>query len=88
MRILERLDELAAIGDRIGYSTEEDRAHELASGWFRAAGLDVEVDAAGNLIGRVPGGAQERTEKLARPQAETNRGNRVCAEQSGPEAAR
>ena len=55
MRILERLDELAAIGDRIGYSPEEDAAHELAAGWFREAGLEVEVDAAGNLIGRVPG---------------------------------
>ena len=59
MRILERLDELAAIGDRIGYSPEEDSAHELAAGWFRGAGLEVEVDAAGNLIGRVPGGARE-----------------------------
>jgi allantoate deiminase len=58
VRILERLDELAAIGDRIGYSPEEDRAHELAAGWFRDAGLEVEVDAAGNLIGRVPGGAR------------------------------
>jgi allantoate deiminase len=59
MRVLERLDELAAIGDRIGYSPEEDHAHELAAGWFRAAGLEVEVDAVGNLIGRVPGGSHE-----------------------------
>jgi acetylornithine deacetylase/succinyl-diaminopimelate desuccinylase-like protein len=59
MRILERLEQLAAIGDRIGYSPEEDRAHELAAGWFRAAGLEIEVDAAGNLIGRVPGGSHE-----------------------------
>jgi allantoate deiminase len=59
VRILDRLDELAALGDRIGYSAEEDAAHELAARWFRAAGLEVEVDAAGNLIGRIPGGARE-----------------------------
>ena len=59
MRVLERLDELAAIGDRIGYSPEEDAAHELAAGWFREAGLEVEVDAAGNLVGRVPGGDRQ-----------------------------
>lgn len=59
MRILERLDELAALGDRIGYSVEEDAAHELAAAWFREAGLDVEVDGAGNLIGRIPGGERE-----------------------------
>ena len=59
MRILERLDELAALGDRIGYSPEEDAAHALAARWFREAGLETEVDAAGNLIGRIPGGARE-----------------------------
>ncbi len=58
MRIFERLDQLAALGDRIGYSPEEDAAHELAAGWFREAGLDVEVDGAGNLIGRIPGGGR------------------------------
>jgi len=56
VRILERLDELYAIGDRIGYSPEEQRAHDLAAGWFREAGLEVEVDEGGNLVGRVPGG--------------------------------
>ena len=59
MRILERLEELAALGDRVGYSPEEDAAHELAAGWFRKAGLEVEVDAAGNLIGRIPGGMRQ-----------------------------
>jgi acetylornithine deacetylase/succinyl-diaminopimelate desuccinylase-like protein len=59
VRILERLDELAALGDRIGYSAEEDAAHELAARWFREAGLEVEIDAAGNLIGRVPGGERQ-----------------------------
>ena len=54
MRVFERLDELYAIGGgtRRGYSPEEDAAHELAAGWMREAGLEPEVDAAGNLIGR------------------------------------
>lgn len=51
MRLLKRIEEIYAIGDRVGYSPEEDRAHELAAGWMREAGLAVEVDAAGNLIG-------------------------------------
>ena len=59
MRILDRLEQLAAMGDRIGYSPEEDRAHDLAAGWFREAGLEVEVDAGGNLIGRIPAGARQ-----------------------------
>ncbi len=59
MRVMERLEQLAVMGDRIGYSAEEDAAHELAAGWFREAGLEVEVDAAGNLIGRVPGGTRQ-----------------------------
>jgi acetylornithine deacetylase/succinyl-diaminopimelate desuccinylase-like protein len=58
MRVMERLEQLAALGDRIGYSPEEDAAHKLAAGWFREAGLAVEADAAGNLIGIVPGGAR------------------------------
>ena len=57
MRVHERLDELYAIGggvgaDRVGGAPGEDRAHELAAEWMRAAGLEVEVDDAGNLIGR------------------------------------
>jgi acetylornithine deacetylase/succinyl-diaminopimelate desuccinylase-like protein len=58
MRIMERLEQLAALGDRIGYSPEEDAAHALAAGWMREAGLEVEVDEARNLIGRVPGGSR------------------------------
>jgi acetylornithine deacetylase/succinyl-diaminopimelate desuccinylase-like protein len=55
-----RLDELYAIGggpgaNRPGYSPAEDEAHELARGWMQAAGLEVEVDADGNLIGRLRG---------------------------------
>jgi acetylornithine deacetylase/succinyl-diaminopimelate desuccinylase-like protein len=57
MRVLERLEELYAIGeeegaDRVGGSEGEDRAHELAAGWMREAGFEVEVDDAGNLFGR------------------------------------
>ena len=59
MRILDRLDELAVLGDRIGYSPDEDAAHELAARWMGEAGLEVEVDAARNLIGRVPGGQRQ-----------------------------
>jgi acetylornithine deacetylase/succinyl-diaminopimelate desuccinylase-like protein len=60
VRIFNRLDELYAIGggpgaNRIGYSAEEDAAHELAEGWLREAGLEVEVDESGNLIGRLVG---------------------------------
>jgi allantoate deiminase len=56
VRALERLEELYAIGggrgaNRIGYSPEEDAAHELARGWLDEAGLDVVVDEAGNLFG-------------------------------------
>ena len=57
VRVLDRLEELYAIGggdgaNRIGGSAEEDQAHELAARWMTEAGLRVEVDAAGNLIGR------------------------------------
>lgn len=56
MRVLDRLQQLAAMGDRIGYSPEEDAAHELAAEWMLEAGLEIEVDGARNLIGRLPGG--------------------------------
>jgi acetylornithine deacetylase/succinyl-diaminopimelate desuccinylase-like protein len=52
MRILERLERIYAIGDRRGYSAQEDEAHALAADWMHEAGLDVDVDTAGNLIGR------------------------------------
>jgi len=51
-KVLERLDELYALGDKIGYSPEEDEAHRIARGWMESAGLAVEVDDAGNLVGR------------------------------------
>ena len=53
MRVLERLDEIYAIGaTRAGYSPEEDAAHKLAADWMREAGLEPSADEAGNLIGR------------------------------------
>jgi acetylornithine deacetylase/succinyl-diaminopimelate desuccinylase-like protein len=53
-RLLQRLDELYAIGGgtRAGYTPEEDAAHELADRWMREAGLAVGRDEAGNLFGR------------------------------------
>ncbi len=61
MRILERLDELYAIGGGPGAnrphpSAAEDEAHDLASSWLAEAGLDVEVDRHGNLFGHARGG--------------------------------
>ena len=52
MRVYERLEAIYAIAQhRVGYSPEEDAAHELAAGWMREAGLEVSRDAAGNLFG-------------------------------------
>ena len=57
MRILDRLDQLYEIGggpgaNRMHGTREEDEALELASSWMREAGLEVAVDANGNLLGR------------------------------------
>ncbi|MFN2468431.1 MAG: M20/M25/M40 family metallo-hydrolase [Gaiellaceae bacterium] len=65
-RIDERLDRLYAIGggpgaNRVGYTAAEDEAHRLAGGWMEEAGLEVSVDAAGNLIGRHPAGGSAWT---------------------------
>jgi allantoate deiminase len=59
VRVFERLEQLYAIGggpgaNRIGYSPEEDEAHELARAWLEEAGLQVDVDEAGNLFGHGP----------------------------------
>jgi len=56
-RIFERLEDLYAIGGNPGanrphLSAEEDEAHALAAGWLKKAGLEVEVDPDGNLLGR------------------------------------
>src|SRR5215475_9404688 len=52
MEIIERIERIASIGDRIGYSPAEDAAHELAAGWMAEAGLEVFRDEVGNLFGR------------------------------------
>jgi acetylornithine deacetylase/succinyl-diaminopimelate desuccinylase-like protein len=57
MQIEERLDELYAIGGGPGAnrphpSQAEDDAHRLAATWLEEAGLRVEVDRHGNLLGR------------------------------------
>jgi acetylornithine deacetylase/succinyl-diaminopimelate desuccinylase-like protein len=57
MRIKERLEQLYAIGGGHGAnrphpSAAEDEAFELAATWMTEAGLTVETDAAGNLLGR------------------------------------
>ena len=67
MRVLERLDELYAIGggpgaNRLGGTAEEDEAHELAASWMREVGLEVDVDPAGNLFGRLGGRRPELPE--------------------------
>jgi acetylornithine deacetylase/succinyl-diaminopimelate desuccinylase-like protein len=59
VRVMERLERLYAIGEgrganRIGYSAEEDAAHDLARRWLEDAGLELEVDEAGNLLGHGP----------------------------------
>jgi acetylornithine deacetylase/succinyl-diaminopimelate desuccinylase-like protein len=62
--MLERLEQLYAIGGGRGAnrpygSAAEDAALDLAAGWMEEAGLAVERDAAGNLIGRFGGEGAE-----------------------------
>ena len=59
-QVLVRLAELFEIGrqagtNRPGLDEGEQRAHDLAASWMADAGLELEVDRAGNLIGRLPG---------------------------------
>jgi allantoate deiminase len=67
VRVLERLDQLYEIGggpgaNRLGGSPEEQEAHELVAGWMSEAGLEVSVDPAGNLYGRLAGRRRELPE--------------------------
>jgi allantoate deiminase len=61
VEIMDRCDRLAGISDmesgieRTYLSPRMADAYELAGGWMREAGLDVHVDPAGNLVGRVEG---------------------------------
>jgi allantoate deiminase len=57
VRILDRVEQLYEIGggpgaNRVHGTPEEDAALELAAGWMREAGLEVETDPDGNLVGR------------------------------------
>ena len=44
-RVLERLDALYGVGDKVGYSAAEDEAHRVARGWLEEAGLAVDYRA-------------------------------------------
>jgi acetylornithine deacetylase/succinyl-diaminopimelate desuccinylase-like protein len=62
-----RLDDVFHIGNgdganRVGGTPEEDAACELAVGWFEEAGLEVEVDGRGNVVGRLRGSSPELPE--------------------------
>jgi acetylornithine deacetylase/succinyl-diaminopimelate desuccinylase-like protein len=62
-----RLDDVFHIGNgvganRIGGTPEEDEACRLAAEWFEEAGLEVEVDERGNVIGRLRGRQPELPE--------------------------
>lgn len=61
-RFAERLDALSKIGltedngsNRPGFSQEEKQGKELIMSWMKEAGLQVHMDGAGNVIGRLQG---------------------------------
>jgi acetylornithine deacetylase/succinyl-diaminopimelate desuccinylase-like protein len=68
MSILKRrLDDVFHIGNgvganRVGGTPEEDAACELALSWMEEAGLEVEVDERGNVLGRLRGSHPELPE--------------------------
>src|SRR5215212_7530569 len=67
MELAERLDEVYRIGggvgaDRVGGTPEEDEACGLVAGWMEDAGLEVERDERGNVIGRLRGEQPELPE--------------------------
>lgn len=62
-----RLDDVFHIGDgvganRVGGTPEEDAACELAVSWMEEAGLAVEIDGRGNVVGRLSGRRPELAE--------------------------
>lgn len=62
-----RLDDVFHIGNgeganRVGGTPEEDEACRLAVGWFEEAGLEVEVDGRGNVVGRLCGSSPQLPE--------------------------
>jgi allantoate deiminase len=65
--LAERLDEVYRIGggvgaNRVGGTPEEDEACDLVAGWMDEAGLEVERDGRGNVIGRLRGERPELPE--------------------------
>ena len=65
-RIIEHLNGLAEFGknpqggvSRVAYSDADLRGREYVMGLMRAARLDVNIDAAGNIVGRRPGSAND-----------------------------
>ncbi len=63
-QVMGRCDALGEITDEPGRITRTflspatKAAHELVGGWMREAGLEVRIDAAGNVIGRREGAAE------------------------------
>lgn len=67
MTLRRRLDDVFHIGNgvganRVGGTPEEDAACELAVGWMEEAGLEVEIDGRGNVVGRLRGSSPELPE--------------------------
>jgi acetylornithine deacetylase/succinyl-diaminopimelate desuccinylase-like protein len=66
-RLWDRLDTLYTLGggigaNRVGGTPVEDAACDLAASWMEAAGLEVERDERGNLVGRLRGRRPELAE--------------------------
>ncbi|WP_231605226.1 Zn-dependent hydrolase [Synechococcus sp. CBW1006] len=66
-RLADRLEQLGRIGRqpsgairRLAFSPEDLQARALVQGWMEEAGLEVRIDAAGNLIGRLAGRSPQR----------------------------
>jgi allantoate deiminase len=65
-RIMQRIDELAAISEaaegltRRVFTPEHRRAAEVILGWMADAGMEARLDAIGNVVGRYEGAEPER----------------------------
>ncbi len=65
-RLLDHLKQLAMFGrgpggtSRVAYSEADRQGRAQVIQWMQAAGLDVEIDAAANIIGRRPGREPDR----------------------------
>src|SRR3546814_16655982 len=66
-RMLAQLDELGRISESPDYlcrtflTPEHRTAHETVAQWMREAGMEVEHDRAGNLVGRYAGATPDET---------------------------